>query len=244
LRNDNALTAYVYDIASHSVALSQAIGTFDLATDNAETMPEPKWSQSCDVASFDPGPTGKPAFQLKLNSAEMQWKAFLAQPSVSTYQPLSAAIRTCAATKCHDAAVSGSEDNFANLYKLLGLTEHGNHYAMEIAFQMRPLYENAAAPSEDINNSLGLSATRESRFFLELIRKYDIPAETLETLAVQTSRESIDNIRAQRNELRSRIESLLKVTDPGLLQLRDKTISLIQLWLDKYSTLPDDAGAK
>jgi len=177
-------------------------------------------------------------------SVQEQWKAFLTKPSASTYEPLSRTIRMCVSTKCHEAGVAGTEDNFANFYKLLELAEYGNHYAMEIAFQIRPLYENAAVPSEDINNSLGLSTTRESRFFLELIRKYDIPVETLETLAVQTSRESIDNIRAQRNELRSRIESLLKVTDPGLLQLRDKTISLIQHWLDKYSTLPDDAGAK
>jgi len=176
--------------------------------------------------------------------AREQWKAFLTNPSANTYEPLSGAIRMCVATKCHDADVAGSEDNFSNLYKLLELAEHGNHYAMEIAFQIRPLYENAAAPSEDIENSLGLSATREPTFFLELVGKNDIPMGILERLALQTSSGSIDNSRAQRDELKRRIQSLLKVRDPRLLQLRDKTISFIQHGIDKYFALPDDAVEK
>src|SRR5713226_9564867 len=90
------------------------------------------------------------------SSAQEQWKAFLTRPSASTYEPLSGTIRKCVVAKCHDAEVAGSENSFVNLYKLLGLAERGNHYAAEIAFQMRPLYENAAAPSEDIERSLGL----------------------------------------------------------------------------------------
>src|SRR5216683_4411107 len=142
-----------------------------------------------------------------------QWKAFLANPSAITSQPLSMTIRTCVVAKCRDADVVGSEDNFANLYKLLKLVKLGNHPAMEIAFLIRPLYENAAAPSEDIDQSLGLSATREPEFFLEMIRKNDFPMGILERLAVQTSSESIDNMKAQRDELNQRMQSLLKVKE-------------------------------
>jgi len=78
--------------------------------------------------------------------AREQWKAFLTNPSANSYKPLSGTTRMCVVTKCHDTDVAGSEDNFSNLYRLLELTEHGNHYAMELAFQIRPLYENAAAP--------------------------------------------------------------------------------------------------
>jgi hypothetical protein len=173
-----------------------------------------------------------------------QWKAFPANPSAMTFQPLSITIRTCVVAKCHDADVAGSEDNFANLYKLLKLVEHGNHPAMEIAFLLRPLYENAAAPSEAIDRSLGLSATREPEFFLEMIRKNDIPIGILERLAVQTSTESIDNMKAKRDELIHRMQSLLNVKEPRLVQLRDKTISFIQQEIDKYFAHPDDAVGK
>jgi hypothetical protein len=178
------------------------------------------------------------------SSAQDQWKAFLTKPSPSTYEPLSGAIQMCVVVRCHDADVAGSEDNFTNFYKLLGLSEGGNHYAMEIAFQIRPLYENAAAPSEDIENSLGLSATQEPTFFLELIRKYDIPTGLLERLVLQTSRGSVDSLRMHREEWRRRIQSFSKVRDPRLLPLRDKAISLIQREIAKYSTLSDDAWGK
>jgi hypothetical protein len=119
---------------------------------------------------------------------EEQWKAFLTKSSASTYEPLSRTIRTCVSTKCHDAGVAGNENNFANFYALLKLVERGDHYAMEIAFQIRPLYENVAAPGEDLQRSLGLSATQEPEFFLELLRKYNIPTGLLEDLVLQTSK--------------------------------------------------------
>jgi hypothetical protein len=147
----------------------------------------------------------------------------------------------CVVDRCHDADVAGSENNFTNFYKLLGLTERGNHYAMDIAFQIHPLYENAAAPSEDIENSLGLSATVEPTFFLELIRRSEIPTGLFERLVVQTSRGSVDNLRMKREELRRRIQSFSKVRDERLIPLRDKAISLIEHEIAKYSTLPDDA---
>jgi hypothetical protein len=175
------------------------------------------------------------------SSVQEQWNAFLTKPSASTYEPLSKMVHWCAATKCHDDAVAGSANDFANLYKLLKLVEGGDHYAMEIAFQIRPLYENAAAPSEDIQNSIGLSATLEPAFFLELIQKYRIPNDLLKTLVVQTSRDAIDSIHAHREEWRGCIHSLSKISDTRLLTLRDKAISLIQDEIDHYSALPDDA---
>src|ERR1700722_17032148 len=62
--------------------------------------------------------------------AQEQWQAFLAKPSASTYGPLAKSIQSCVITKCYADDIRGSEDNFANLYKLLKLTEGGNHYAM------------------------------------------------------------------------------------------------------------------
>jgi hypothetical protein len=175
------------------------------------------------------------------SSAQDHWKAFLTKPSARTYESLSGDIRACVVTSWHDAEVAGAADNFVNLYKLLHLVEHGNYYAMEIAVQIRPLYKNAAAPSEDIENSLGLSATMEPTFFLELMRKYDIPTGLLERLVLQTSIGSIDSLGAHREEWRRRIKSLSKVRDPHLLRLRDNAISFIQHEVDKYSGLPNDA---
>jgi hypothetical protein len=178
------------------------------------------------------------------SSVQEQWETFLTKPSAATYDPLSKTIRMCVSTKCHDDGVTGTEDNFANFYKLLKLVEHGNHYAMEIAFQIRPLYQNAAAPSEDLESSLGLSATSEPRYFLELIQKYKIPASLLERLVLQTSADSIDSLRVHREEWRHRIQALSKVNDPRLLQLRDEAISLIQREIDKWASYPDDAWGK
>jgi|SRR5882672_5786103 len=178
------------------------------------------------------------------SSAQEQWKAFLTRPSASTYGPLSGTIRKCVVTKCHDAEVSGTQDNFVSLYKLLDLADRGNHYGMEIAFLIRPLYENAAAPSEDIERSLGLSATVEPTFFLGLTRKYNIPTGQLERLVLQTSIESIDSLRVHREEWKRRIQSFSKVDDPRLSLVRDEAISLIQHEIDKYSALPDDAWGK
>ncbi len=176
--------------------------------------------------------------------AQEQWKAFLAKPSARTYAPLSKTIQACVATKCQDAGVSGLEDDFANFSALLNLVERGNHYAMELAFQSRPLYENAGEPSEDLEQSLGLSATLEPTFFLELVQKYDFPVGAFEGLVCQTSPESIDRDDIRREELKRRIQSFSKVKDPRLSQLRDQAISLIQHQIDEYFTPPDDALGK
>ena len=178
------------------------------------------------------------------SSAQKQWKDFLVKPSANTYGPLSAGIRKCVVTKCHDADIAGSGDNFANLYKLLDLAETGNHYAMEIAFQIRPLYAKAASPSEAIYRSLGFSATREPTFFLELIRKYHVSTGVLENFVLQTSVESVDNLRAQREEWTRRVQALSRVREQRLLQLRDKAISLIQHQINESFTYPDNPPGK
>jgi hypothetical protein len=176
--------------------------------------------------------------------AQALWEAFLTKPSASTYQPLSTAIRICIVKRCHDSDVAGRDNNFANLLSLLGLAEGGNHYGMELAFQIRPLYDNAAAPSENIDRSLGLSCTQDPTFFLELMRQYDVPTEILHWFVVQTSIGSIDRLGAKREEWRSRIQSLSRVKDKRLLQLRDQAISFIQHEIDGNSALPDDPLGK
>jgi len=176
--------------------------------------------------------------------AQKQWEAFLAKPSASSFRRLSKTIQGCVVTKCHDPDVAGTQDDFTNFVALLMLVERGNHYAMELGFQIRPLYENDAADGEDLERSLGLSATLEPTFFLELVRKYDFPTGTLERLVCQTSIESIDRLGMQREELKRRIQSFSKVNDPRLLQLRNQAISLIQHEIDEYSTLPDNALGK
>jgi hypothetical protein len=173
--------------------------------------------------------------------AQLQWQAFLAKPSASTYQPLAKSIQSCVITNCRSNDVAGSDNNFASLYKLLKLTESGNHYAMEMTFEIRPLYQHNAAESEAINNSVGLSATLETTFFLELIQRYRITNDVFENFVLQTSPASIDSLPAHREEWKRRIQSLSKVNDPRLLPLRDKAISFIQTEIDKYSKLPDDA---
>jgi hypothetical protein len=178
------------------------------------------------------------------SSVSEQWNAFLTKPSSSTYEPLSKTIQSCLVTKCHDDIIAGSADNFASLYKLLDLVERGDHLAMEIAFQIRALYENAAAPSEDIDRSIGLSASLEPTFFLELVQKYSLSDKALEYDAVQTSTESIDSLGQHRSEWKRRIQSLSRVSDPHLLPLRDKAISIVQREIDENSSLPDDALGK
>jgi hypothetical protein len=176
--------------------------------------------------------------------AQALWEAFLTKPSANTFQPLSTAIRICIVKRCHDSDVAGSDNHFANLLSLLGLAEGGNHYGMELAFQIRPLYDNAAAPSEDIDRSLGLSSTQDPTFFLELMHQYDVPTEILHWLVVQTSIGSIDRLGVKREEWRNRIQSLSKVKDKRLLQLRDQAISFIQHEIDSNSAVPDDPPGK
>jgi hypothetical protein len=178
------------------------------------------------------------------SAAQEEWKEFLAKPSSSAYKMLSKTIQLCAATKCQEKDVAGSSDNCSSLYKLLELVEHGNRFAIEIAFQIRPLYEDAAAPSEDIDRSIGLSASLEPALFLELVQEYRLSDKALEYLVVQTSVESIDSLGEHRAEWKRRIQSLSKVVDPRLLPLRARAISFVQQEIDETSTLPDDALGK
>ena len=175
--------------------------------------------------------------------AQALWEAFLTKPSANTFNPLSTAIRICIVKRCHDSDAAGRDNNFANLLILLGLAEGGNHYGMELAFQIRPLYDNAAAPSENIDRSLGLSSTQDPTFFLELMCQYDVPTEILHWFAVQTSIGSIDRL-ANASNGESRIQSLSKVKDKRLLQLRDQAISFIQHEIDGNSALLDDPSRK
>lgn len=178
------------------------------------------------------------------SSALEKWNAFLTKPTTKTHRSLSSTIQACVASKCSDDAVAGKENNFADFIKLLSLAEKGNHLAMDLAFQIRPLYKNAAAPSEDMDNSLGLAATREPTFFLRLIRKYHVSPYEFQDMVVQTSRESIDDLRAQREEWRDRIRSFSKVKDPTLLPLRQQAISYTKDYIKQYFYLPDDAGGR
>jgi hypothetical protein len=176
--------------------------------------------------------------------AQVLWESFLSKPSAGTFNPLSTAIRICIVKRCHDSDVAGRDNNFANLLSLLGLAEGGNNYGMELAFQIRPLYDNVAAPSEDIDRSLGLSSTQDPTFFLELMQQYDVPTEILHWFVVQTSIGSMDKLSVKREEWRSRIHSLSKVKDKRLLQLRDQAISYVHHEIDSNSALPDNAHEK
>jgi hypothetical protein len=142
----------------------------------------------------------------------------------------------------HDDSVAGREENLSDFYRLPSLAEKGNHFAMELAFQIRPLYQNAAAPSEDLDNSVGLAAAPEPTFFLRCIRKYNVSAQEFETMVVQTWPESIDHLRAQREELERRIESFSKLTDPGLFPLRQQAVSFIKQQIRQYLAPPGGAG--
>jgi hypothetical protein len=186
-------------------------------------------------------PISAPATQ---SPAQILWEGFLTKPSAGTFSSLSTAIRICIVNRCHDSDVAGRDNNFANLFSLLGLAEGGNHYGMELAFQIRPLYDNVAAPSEDIDRSLGLSSTQDPTFFLELMHQYDVPTEILHWLVVQTSIGSIDRMGVKREEWRSRIQSLSKVKDKRLLELRDQAISFVQHEIDSNAALPDDTLGK
>ena len=181
------------------------------------------------------------ASALKAQSTDSAlWKVFLTRPSEATYEPLSKAIQACVAMKCSDEALAGEKDNFADFYRLLSLAERGNPFAMELGFQIRPLYKNIVAPSEDLDNSLGLSSTREPTFFLRLVRKYKVSTFELQYLVVQTSQAAIDHPGRRRKELRRRIRSFSKVADPSLVPLRQKAISIIEQDIKQFWSSPGD----
>ena len=167
------------------------------------------------------------------SSAHKIWTAFLAKPSEATFVPLSRTIQACVASKCKDDSIAGMQDNFADFYRLLRLVEQGNHLGMELAFQIRPVFENVIAPSEDLDNSLGLSATREPEWFLQLARKYNVSSSDFAFLVAQTSRESIDNLLARRRELERRIQSFSQVRNPSLLPIRQQAISAIEVQINQ-----------
>jgi hypothetical protein len=60
------IVAYAYDLKSRRIAASHFLGASNLETDNSEVMPRPKWGESCSSVSFDPQPTGKAVFKLKV----------------------------------------------------------------------------------------------------------------------------------------------------------------------------------
>ena len=173
-------------------------------------------------------------------TSQVDWHAFIQKPTLKSHQSLSRSIHDCIIKKCQ-SNILPDEDTFYNLLKLV---KNGNRYALDVAFQIHPFYQDNASSSEDLDRSMGMSITLNPRFFLEEAKKYSFSDKELSYIAPTTSESAIDNLEMMRREQQQRIRALYKVKERNLLELRNRLIAMIQSEIDEYSKLPNNALGK
>lgn len=169
------------------------------------------------------------------------WKNFVDHPSEESSQLLMSDLSSCD-DNCIGTISSLPDDV---VLKMRALLDHGNVYASEIALIVKTIKHNEGEIVEDLDRGLGQAITADPAQTLRIMQRYPKILEySLETIVVLTSEDTIDDVPLWRFELNRRKQALSSVTDISVIALRDRSLQILENYLARYASLPDDAGGR
>lgn len=152
-----------------------------------------------------------------------KWESFLESPLDSNYKLLIAEIDKCKNINCKDIITPDYEQT-ARLVKLI---KEDNENSIHLAFLIQPIMLPGHL-LEEITRALGSVADADPGLFVSLASYYQVSDSELESMINMLPEYVIDDLPERKRAIQGRIDSLLSVQDPKLINTRDKAVSFLK----------------
>lgn len=157
------------------------------------------------------------------STAHDKWKSFLESPLDSNYQLLIDEMNRCQDVDCK-RALGPDYDETGRLVKLIAESDKN---AINLAFMIQPNML-PGHPVEEVTRALGSVADADPGLFISLANYYRTSDAELESMINMMPEYVIDDIPAAKRAIQKRMDSLLSIQDPELIDTRDKAVSFLR----------------
>jgi len=166
------------------------------------------------------------------------WTSFLKNTSMENY------------ILCRDEVILSLEDlnewqgsptyknllsNDENFGEFIRMVRKGNRYSIALAFELYPLTYKMGARNEKLTISLGGLILVDPEFFLQNLEKQKqfITGNYLNSLLAMYGDAYVDRNEKKKDLTNKRIESLRKVDNPNLQEIKIKCINILENYMSK-----------
>lgn len=155
-----------------------------------------------------------------------KWESFLQSPLDSNYKLLMSDIDRCKNIRCKEIITPDYEETA----RLVKLVEDGNKNSINLAFLIQPIMLPGHL-LEEVTRVLGSVADVDPWLFINLASYYQVSDDELESMINMMPEYVIDDLPERKRAIQRRIDSLLSVQDPKLINTRDKAVSFLKKYL-------------
>lgn len=160
------------------------------------------------------------------STAHDKWDNFLESPLDSNYKLLISEINKCKDIECKEIVTPDYEETT----KLVKLISDGNKNSIHLAFLIQPMMLPGHL-LEEVTRALGSVADVDPWLFVSLASYYQVSDDELESMINMMPEYVIDDLPERKRAIQRRIDSLLSVQDPKLINTRDKAVSSLNKYL-------------
>lgn len=159
------------------------------------------------------------------SACEAEWRAFVNEPSQSTYQALARSI-----PKCNEqGGLGNAEQRNRVVLRLEHLIEARNTYAIDVGFQSLKLLDGGNL--EDITRALGLITESHPVLFLRSVKKYRLTDIQFQRLLLAFPESTIDHQDLRVLRARERLKRITIVKDAELADLKKRAANILRQFL-------------
>ncbi len=160
------------------------------------------------------------------STAHDKWDNFLESPLGSNYKLLISEINKCKDISCKEIITPDYEETT----KLVKLISDGNKNSIHLAFLIQPMMLPGHL-LEEVTRALGSVADVDPWLFVSFASYYEVSDDELESMINMMPEYVIDDLPERKRAIQRRIDSLLSVQDPKLINTRDKAVSSLNKYL-------------
>lgn len=182
------------------------------------------------------------------NTEESSWKQFIENPNKENYALCAEMIHNSLYGPYQTNEYGEKINTPTHLYlidehdlygKFLVLVRKMNPYAVELAFQLYPLTDGAAA--EDLFRSIGTIIKVKPEFFLSMLKQYEIKDENIikHMILMYPLEEVVDNLQRRIEETEERITAFKKVEKEEFSELREQCIDILSSYLTRLRKIEE-----
>lgn len=170
-------------------------------------------------------------FSSNIFGEENVWEDFIQKPNEINFLACQQQIKESLSEDCEPylstTTVQLTED--CKIWKVLKLVENGNIYAIELCFQLYPLFIGYPNYLEFFDIYLGRLIEKNPELFLRLLDKYlGKSFHSLVGILCNYGEEFVDKFDEMIVETQKRIKALQKVQNKDLIKIRDQCIDVLK----------------
>ncbi|MGZ3297480.1 MAG: hypothetical protein ACXU8O_00575 [Asticcacaulis sp.] len=169
----------------------------------------------------------------------LDWRAFLANPSRQTFDTVYAEVKACTD---HDACIHPSRPTLQDADATAAMNLAGNALSVRLSLAAQALLADNSAAYDDMVPSFGYYMRIEPRRFLRMAKDEGVSDDAVASFAEATPDKIDDDFTKQAHFLRLRRAALMTVKDKDLIAVRDLCIAHIDRAIAAIT--PDKPAAK